>query len=130
MFFILHSVTRVLVRTSSTPFNVDEAVQPPAPHIQLKRVDDNTQPAFNAATHKLQRTSVDDDVAFTRTFIWQAVALTQQEINANTQAATDAATLVTIRNVYNDLRNGVGTAAERLVRIERAVAWLLRGFVQ
>ena len=129
-FYIIHSVTRAVVRTSSTPFNVDEAVQPPAPHIQLRRIDDDTLPAVNAATHKLERTFTDNDMAFTRTFIWQVVALTQAEIDANTLAAQDAATLVIIANVYAALKNGTGTAAERLVRLERAVAWLLRVFVQ
>lgn len=127
-YYIVNADTRALIRTSRTPFNVDEDIQPPAPYIQLKHVD-GVRPAFDPATQKLVQNIVDDDVAHTRTYGWSIVALSQAELDALAQQAQDAATLIIIRNVYQDLRNGVGTAAERLQRLERAVAWLLRSFV-
>lgn len=125
-YYIVHSISRAVVRESRFPFNVDENIQPPAPHIQLKRVDNDTVPNFNPATQKTIRSFVDNDSAFTRTFSWQVVAKTQQEMDEFQRQTQDAATLQIIRDVYQDLKNGVGTAAERLTRVERAVAWLLK----
>jgi hypothetical protein len=129
-FYIVHSTTRELVRRSNAPFNIDEAIQPPAPYLQLKRVDDDTLPDFNPATERLVRSFTDNDTLFTRTFFWQVTAMTQAEMDAYQQQQQDTATLEIIRNVYSDLKNGVGTNIERLVRVERAVAWLLRGSVR
>jgi hypothetical protein len=129
-YFIVHSTTRELVRTSSTPFNIDESVQPPAPYLQLKRVDDDTIPAFNIATQKLVRIFTDNDTLFTRTFSWQVVAKTQAEIDAYNLEQSDNNTLTVIRNNYQDLINGTGTNLERLVRCERGLAYLLRLIVR
>jgi hypothetical protein len=130
MYFIIDKNTREVIRRSTTPFNIDETIQPPAPFIQLKQVDDLTVPTFNPNTQKLSATFVDDDVAGTRTFKQIAVPLTQAELDANAKLAQDEATRQQIKTVYSDLRNGVGTAAERLVRLEKAVAYLLRNSVQ
>ena len=130
MFYIINKTTRELIRESATPFNVDEAVQPDAPLIQLKLVRDDTKPAYDAATEKLVQTTVDDDAAFTRNVKWVKQAMTPAEVTAYQQKQTDAATLQTIKSVYSDLKNGVGTAGERLVRLERAVAYLLRESVK
>jgi hypothetical protein len=129
-FYIIHSTTRVVERTSSTPFNIDENVQPPAPYLQLKRVDDDTIPAFNIATQKLVRIFTDNDTLFTRTFSWQVVAKTQAEIDAYNLEQSDNNTLTVIRNNYQDLINGTGTNLERLVRCERGLAYLLRLIVR
>lgn len=130
MFYIINKETRELIRRSETPFNIDATVQPPPPMIQLKRIDINTKPAFNAATQRLNYDFVDDDAVFTRTFSWSVVALTNGELTAATQAASDEASRVQIKAVIADLRNGVGTAAERLARIEKGLAYLLRGEVR
>jgi hypothetical protein len=129
-YYIVNRDTRALVRESSTPFNIDESVQPDPPLIQLKRVDDDTRPAFDPATQKLVRIFTDNDAAFTRTWSWQVQAKTQAEMDAYQLEQQDAATLVIIRNVYQDLKNGVGTAVQRLERCERALAWLLRQHVR
>lgn len=125
-YFILDKNTRELIRQSPTPFNVDESVQPPDPLIQLKRVDDDTKPPFDPATEKLVRIFTDNDIAFTRTFSWSVVAMTQDEIDEYEQAQQDEITRQQIRQFYLDLKNGVGTTAERAARLEKAVAWLLR----
>jgi hypothetical protein len=130
MYFIINKNTRALVRESASPFNIDENVQPPDPLIQLKRIDNSSQPGYNPATHKLVYQFTDDDVAKTRTFAWAAVPMSQEEIDSYNLRQTDNAELVILRAVYNDLKNGVGTAAERLNRVERATAFLLRSIVR
>ena len=130
MYFIINRKTRELIRTSQTPVNVDETVNEFGDLIQLKRVENNTQPAFKSATQKLNRISTDDDVAFTRTFTWEVVSLTQPELDAIAEQTASEATRQQIKAVYTALRNGTGTATERIVRIERAVAWLLRNEVK
>jgi hypothetical protein len=105
-------------------------VQPPAPYLQLKRVDDDTIPAFNIATQKLVRIFTDNDTLFTRTFSWSVVAKTQAEIDAYNLEQSDNNTLTVIRNNYQDLINGTGTNLERLVRCERGLAYLLRLLVR
>ncbi len=130
MYYIVNKQTRELVRTSQTPVNVDENVNEWGDFIQLKRVDDDTQPAFNAATQKLNRISTDDDVAHTRTFSFAVVSLTQPELDAIAERTASEATRQQIKPVYTALQNGTGTAGERLARIERAVAYLLRNEVK
>ena len=93
-------------------------------------MDDDAQPPFDPATQKLAREHSDDLDAFTRTFRFVAVPLTQAELDANAERAGDNAELAQIRAVYDDHRNGVGTAAQRLTRCERALAWLLRSYAR
>jgi hypothetical protein len=130
MYFIVDKNTRDLIRQSQTPFNIDETVQPPDPLIQLKQVDDPTLPTFDATTQKLVGSFVDDDLAHTRTFKMVVAPLTQAEQDSKTATLQDEATRQQIKAVYSDLKNGVGTASDRLLRLERAVAWLLRNAVQ
>ena len=47
-------------------------------------------------------------------------------IEAEQFAALQATTLEQARLTYAALKNGSGTATERLVRVERVCAWLLR----
>lgn len=124
MFFIIHKDTRELIRESGTPFNRDEQIQPPLPLIQLKRVFDNTQPAYDEETQKLVQSSVDDDEAGTRTFFYEVVALTQDELDARAAQAAYDAELDQLRAVYQDLQNGVGTTNVRITRVERVAAFL------
>lgn len=126
MFYILDKNTRVLVRESRTPFNIDETIQPPDPLIQLKRVVNDTQPSFEVATQKLERFSTDDDIAFIRTFAYRVIAKTAEEQAEYQRQLADAATLEQIRAVYIAMKNGTGTAAERITRVERSCAYLLR----
>jgi hypothetical protein len=54
----------------------------------------------------------------------------QAELDAKAQAAADETERQVLRGAYLDLKNGTGTQAERLRRVERAAAWLLRQYVQ
>lgn len=110
MFYIIDESTREVIRRSQTPFNIDESIKPPAGVVQLKHVVDETQPTFDPATHKLERTFTDDGVAGTRTFSFEAVPLTAGEAAAVQQLADDTAELDQIKTVYNAIRNGTGTA--------------------
>ena len=130
MFFIINKTTRAVIRVSETPFNIDENVQPGGEVIQLKRVDDKTKPTFDPATQKLVKNFADDDKTFTRIFKWEVVSLTNGELAQRTQELQDEANRVQIKAVANDLKNGVGTNAERLVRLEKVVAYLLRNEVR
>lgn len=130
MYYIINKTTRALIRQSQTPFNIDENVQPPDPAIQLKRIDDDTMPALNPATQKIVRQFTDDDTAFTRTFHNVVTAMTDAEITAYAEAQQAETTRLQIRAAYIALTNGTGTNVERLQRLERAVAWLLRQVVK
>lgn len=59
---------------------------------------------------------------------WELRAKSAEQIEADTFAAAQAAALAaaTAPAVYRALRDGTGTAGERLVRVERVCAWLLR----
>lgn len=130
MYYIVNIETRQLIKQSSTPFNIDETVQPDYPLIQLKGVENNTEPSYDPATQKLKREFVDNDTLFTRTFYWNVVAKTAQEQAAYQQQLDAEATRQQIKSVYNALKDGQGTSAERIQRVEKAVAWLLRNYVQ
>lgn len=129
-FYIINSTTREVVRESRTPFNIDPAIQPPPPFLQLRRVVDETQPPFDPATEKLVREFVDDDAAATRTFRQVVAPMTAEEIAAYQRRQADAAELDQLRAVYDDLKNGVGTATQRQVRVERVCAWLLKDYAR
>jgi hypothetical protein len=129
MYYIINKITRQ-GRESDTPFNVDENIQPPDPEIQLKRTDSEVKPAFNPATQKLVYQFTDNDATKTRNFAWAVVALSQAEIDANTEAQQDETARQAIKAEYLALKNGTGTTAERAARLERAVAWLLRQAVK
>jgi hypothetical protein len=129
-YYILNKNTRVLVRESFQPFNIDASVQPPAPLIQLVRTDNGIPPTFDPATQKLVYTFTDNDATFTRNYSYQIQAMTQAEMDAYQKQQQDETTRQQIKAVYQDLINGVGTVAQRQVRVEKAVAWLLRNSVQ
>lgn len=126
MFYIINKTTRQLYRQSQTPFNIDETKQPEGDVIQLKQVIDASRPTHNPDTEKLVESIVDNDVAFTRTFRLVVAPLSAPEIAAVTQRNADETNRLQIKAVIADLRNGVGTAVERLTRLEKAVAYLLR----
>ncbi len=126
MYFIINKSTRELIRQSQSPFNIDDKVQPPLPAFQLKGVEDATVPAFDANTHRLNRTFVDDDTAATRTFKNEVVPLTAPQLAAIAKRISDEAQRQQIKTIYAALVAGTGTAAERLVRLEKSVAYLLK----
>lgn len=130
MFYIVDKITRQLIRTSKERINIDESVNEFGDLIQLRHVEDANIPAFDKATHKLQRNVADDDVAYTRTFSYVAVPLTQAELDANAATNAEETTRTQIKTAITAMRNGTGTASERLARIERAMVFILREFVR
>ncbi|MBV9214825.1 MAG: hypothetical protein JO053_01505 [Acidobacteria bacterium] len=125
MYLIINNQTREVIRTSETPFNVDESVQPPEDHVtQLKEVWDDTKPDFDADTEKLVTRFTDDDAAGTRMYSNIVEKLTADEIAARAAFAKRVAAQQSIQATLADMRAGTGTSAQRLARLEKAVAHL------
>lgn len=57
---------------------------------------------------------------------WLLVDKSPEQLEAEAFAASQAASLEQARQVYTALKNGTGTATERLVRVERVCAHYLR----
>ena len=98
----------------------------PANIVLLRRI--NTLPTFDPATQKLGNptTPVVDLVEQTITRSRAVVALTAEELQAIADAEADAAELAQLKAVYLDLKNGVGTSTQRLVRVEKVLARVMR----
>jgi hypothetical protein len=58
---------------------------------------------------------------------WELRDKTPAQLEAEAFAANQQATLEQARAIYHALKNGTGTAAERLTRVERVAAHYLRG---
>lgn len=78
------------------------------------------QPDYDPDTQRLQRTEPVIDISGnTITTGWEVVDIPQDEQD-------NAAELKQVRAVYKDLKNGTGTQAQRLVRVERVLARLIK----
>lgn len=126
MFYIVDKITRQLIRTTKERINIDESVNEFGGLIQLRHVEDSKLPAFDKATHKLQRNVADDDKAYTRTFSYVAVPLSQDELNAQAAMSASTAERQAVKATLTAIQNGTGTAAERLARLERAVVAFIK----
>jgi hypothetical protein len=85
---------------------------------------------FDPATHKLGPLDwVYDDIEETATATHTIVALTQAELDELAKHASMAAEMDQAKAIYQDLKNGVGTAGERMARLEKVTARLLREFI-
>lgn len=130
MFYIVNKATRELVRTTKERINVDESINEFEHLIQLRHVEDSNIPTFDKATHKIERQFVDDDANYTRTFSFVAAPLSQAELTKATAEANAGTTRAQIKTAYTALQNGTGAVAERMARVERAVAFILREFIR
>lgn len=134
MWFVIDPVTRELLFRREQYFNQDESVLPTDGNLWLKRVVDDTQPPYDPATEKLVRTSTDDDVARTRTFHYEVVALTQEEIDARAQAEADESERQMLKTFWeNNLQGDPATASEvraQLIALKRVVKYLARNEVR
>lgn len=84
----------------------------------LEVVED--QPTYDPDTHRLTRNDpVVDIAANTITTEWTLVPLDQAELD-------EIAEREQIKAVYQAVKNGVGTNLERLVRVEKVLAHLLK----
>lgn len=86
-----------------------------------KSVVMTAQPGFNPATQKVIQSGWTVNASDV-TPIWQVVALTQAELDENTAKSQ----LVTILAAAEDMINGVGTTAQRQVRVETGCGRLLK----
>jgi len=66
--------------------------------------------------------------ATTATQSWLLVAKTAEQLAREADTTADANELAVLRTVYAALKAGTGTAAERLVRLERSMAWVLKKY--
>ncbi len=82
-------------------------------------------PAFNPATQKLE--GWDYVISqFKVTAQKVLVALSQEQQDAYTQRQADQAERAQAKALYQALKNGTGTQGERLLRVEKVLARLLR----
>ncbi len=120
--YVVNSVTRKTYRVYEQ--------NPPAEEnaIRLVEVFDRTwdNPPTPGANERIEKYFEDDDEALTRTFKKRAVPLSQSQIDRRTQREADQAERQTLKAHYQDLKNGAGTAAERLQRVERMLAHVIR----
>jgi len=96
------------------------------PDIALLLEVETAQPAYNAATQRLERdpVAVIDIPNNTHTHNWTIVAIPQSEID-------DAAELAAVKALYLDLKNHVGTTVfERATRLENVVARIMKDMYQ
>jgi len=118
-----------VVRVSTSEILKHNAKWPRKDRMQIQGMDADldmllevqvTPPAFDPLTEYLV---LDDGVvdlaANTHTHTWVVTALPQGEIDSNTE-------LETAKAFYQDLKNHVGTSAERLDRLDTVVAYLLK----
>lgn len=88
-------------------------------YVPLLEVNE-AQPAYDPATHKLERsTPVVDVAANTHTHGWSVVALSAEELATIAERETAIA-------LYAALKAHSGTADERATRLENVVAYLLK----
>ena len=123
--YMINSQTRVVY--TSYENNPASSGRPNA--IQLVGVDGPTianPPSYDPSTERLERQFDDDDIALTRTFKKVVIPLTQAEIDQRTENQDDDTERQAIKPFYQDLKNGTGNNAERLRRVERMLAWLIR----
>jgi hypothetical protein len=87
-------------------------------------------PAFNPATHKVERAaSLVDVTENTLTQAWSIVPLTAGELADIAAQATRTTDSTQIKAALTALKNGTGTQADRLARCEKALAYLIRDFI-
>lgn len=143
-YLIIDKKTREVKRRSDTPFNKDESQQPTnilsvdksdpdnpvnveGPElVQLKLVRDNTIPAYDPKTEKLEKDTKDDDAKGTRTIFIKAVPMTAEEQADKAAFDADEKEGKALKKLRKSIKNGTGTAEQRMKRMERAVLWLLR----
>jgi len=84
-------------------------------------------PAYDEATHKIERgTPIVDVPANEHRHDWDIVELTQEELDEIAAEQEWTAEQIIAAAMYDELKNGVGTQLERLVRTEKVCAHLLK----
>ena len=96
------------------------------PLIQPVMVTEGAKPVYDELTQKLESNWVIDLPAEEYRREWTVVDLTQNEIDEITESDELDAEMEQARAAYIGLKNGVGTNAQRLVRVEQVLAHLIR----
>lgn len=86
----------------------------------------NSKPSYDPNSEGLSRSTEVDVANNTYTYSWNVVTLTAEEAieAAETQQRNDFDTQIS--SIILNLRNGTGTNAQRLARVEKAVAYILK----
>ena len=87
---------------------------------ELKYVPISDPPATNPETHKLERSLTTEEYG------WVSVPLTTEELDALAAQAAADAEREQAKALYLDLKNGTGTTLERLLRVEKVLAYILK----
>ena len=82
---------------------------------------------YDSATHRIERgTPIVDVPANEHRHDWDIILLTQEELDAIAEQEAWTQEQITAKAQYDDLQNGVGTSAERIERVEKVAAHLLK----
>ena len=82
---------------------------------------------YDSATQKIQRgTPIVDVPANEHRHGWDIILLTQEELDQIVADEAWTQEQQTAKAQYDDLQNGVGTSAERIERVEKVAAHLLK----
>jgi len=124
------STQTILKKGVSWPREDGQPITNLDPDIGILIIVKQPDPPFNPATEKLApletpRPGLEEYWVGT-----EVIALTQAELDAIAEAAADAALKAEIEAAIDDMKNGVGTSVVRFQRLEKAVAFLLRKFLQ
>jgi len=86
-----------------------------------------TKPVFDPATEKVVVAEpVIDETNNTLTQAWQIAPFTQQEQDEYADRQANKIEIDGIKSVYQDLKNGTGTAGDRISRVESVLAFMLK----
>ena len=90
------------------------------PDVALLLEVETAKPAYDPATERLEAAAPVTDIPNnTHTHSWNVVARPQADIDADVE-------LQQAKALYQDLKNHVGTTAERATRLENVVAYMLK----
>lgn len=84
-------------------------------------------PAFNNATHQVFPDKAIVNVnENTLTQAWKIVPLTAEELAKKAEESARQTDISQIKAIYTALKNGTGTTAERMARVEKVLARLIK----
>lgn len=129
--FVAYNVSTLAILTKPVrwPRKDGMPVEVSDPTVGIAQVIVNPKPTnYDPDTHKLEKQEALWPAQEAYYITWKVVPLTQEELDAVAERKADEALQQQIRAAYLDLKNGVGTALERLARDEKATAWLLKQY--
>lgn len=124
MYIIRNKTTKEVIRKSKTPISIDGEIKDLDPNLEVLEVIQNDRPTYNPETSKLERTETEQGGQII--IDWNIVDLSAEELQAIQDQKDAEAERQQAKAIYLDLKKGVGTAGERLTRVEKVLARLLR----